>query len=183
LQLVLTNRDQTMRTVSQFPPLSCCCADHSALSSTVDGLHALLTLSFNNSMYFMFPKHVYSLLNINFNACFLLAEVILHFYYWHFLSSWNPPAMLHWIWIPVYVTVVWVPVNHVHWDTIVTCKETFHTRGVMWGFTFEKRQKNHVCWKHVRFCLKNYVTMSANIMFRITHISAVAVECIMRLFK
>lgn len=41
-------------------------------------------------------------------------EVILCFYYWYFVSSWNQIGVLHSKRIPKFVTVLSVPQNHEH---------------------------------------------------------------------
>ena len=47
-------------------------------------------------------------------------EVILYFYYWYFVSSWNEIGVLHSKWIPTFVTVLSVPKNQEHPDRTVS---------------------------------------------------------------
>jgi len=48
------------------------------------------------------------------------SEVLLYFYYWYFVSSWNQIGDLHSNWISMFVTVLSVPQNQEHPDRTVS---------------------------------------------------------------
>ena len=59
-------------------------------------------------------------------------EVILCFYYWYFVGSWNDIEILHEKWILTYVMVLLVPINH-------------RQRLLYFGISFVFRRRLEIC--------------------------------------